>query len=284
MLDLGLTCPNRDGASGFGGCIYCDLSGSGTGAERAGLPLAQQWETELKRVRRINADDPAAIVYFQSYSNTYPDLQPLEQGLQTARSWAEIAPIVTIGTRPDCFSEEAAQLLGKYRETFDEVWVEFGLETAQDSVQQRIGRHDTLENFHQACQRAHQHGLGIIVHCMSGLPGDGKDSLLEQVAEIRKAKAHGVKFHQLMVLKKTLLAHQFLNGEDDIEILTHEDYIQRVADAIEHLPPDVVVHRLVAEAPEAERLAPLNWPSRQSVHSAIENELRRRGTWQGSSL
>ena len=284
MLDLGLTCPNRDGASGFGGCIYCDLSGSGTGAERKGLPLLEQWESELKRVRRVNTDDPAAILYFQSYSNTYPDLAPLQEGLKIASQWSTIAPIVNIGTRPDCFSEEAAELLAKSRSHFDEVWVEFGLETAQDAVQKRIGRHDTLEHFHRACELAHQHGLGIIAHCMSGLPGDSDESLLEQVAEIRKARAHGVKFHQLMVLKKTLLAHQFLNGQDDIHILKHQDYIDRVADALEHLPADVVVHRLVAESPIEERLAPLDWPSRQAVHSAIENELIRRGTRQGSAL
>ncbi|MFZ2040390.1 MAG: TIGR01212 family radical SAM protein, partial [Desulfobacterales bacterium] len=30
-VDAGLTCPNRDGRVGTGGCIYCNARGSGTG-------------------------------------------------------------------------------------------------------------------------------------------------------------------------------------------------------------------------------------------------------------
>ena len=32
-LDAGLTCPNRDGTLGVGGCIFCSGSGSGEFAE-----------------------------------------------------------------------------------------------------------------------------------------------------------------------------------------------------------------------------------------------------------
>ncbi|MDP7063216.1 MAG: TIGR01212 family radical SAM protein, partial [Planctomycetota bacterium] len=81
MLDLGLTCPNRDGVSGYGGCIYCDLSGSGTGAAKRREGLEEQWRSGLQRARKVNPEGQAAIIYFQSYSNTYPDLQPLADSL-----------------------------------------------------------------------------------------------------------------------------------------------------------------------------------------------------------
>ncbi|MBC8403885.1 MAG: TIGR01212 family radical SAM protein, partial [Planctomycetes bacterium] len=93
------------------------------------------------------------------------------------------------------------------------------------------------------------------------------------------AQVHGIKFHQLMVLHRTQLAKQWLEG--GIELLDAETYAQLVADAVEHLPPQMVVHRLVAEAPPEEYLAPKPWPGRGSVHSRIENILRERGTWQG---
>ena len=69
-LDAGSQCPNRDGTKGFGGCVYCDVEGSGTGALRRGIDLAAQLEQGLARVARRD-EGGAAIAYFQSYSNTY---------------------------------------------------------------------------------------------------------------------------------------------------------------------------------------------------------------------
>ncbi|MHC4380080.1 MAG: tRNA modification radical SAM protein MnmL/YtqA [Planctomycetota bacterium] len=282
MLDLGLTCPNRDGNSGYGGCVYCDLSGSGTGAAKREESLETQWQTGLARARKVNPEGQAAIIYFQSYSNTYPDLTPLAEALERIRDWADVAPILAIGTRPDCFSEEAADLLATQKEYFDEVWIELGLETADDHVQEVIGRHDTLANFHTACARAGERGLHRIAHCIAGLPEEKEDGLLRQVEEIRKAGCEGIKFHQLMVLRKTKLAKMWMDG--GIELLDAEQYVQKVADALEQLPREVIVHRLVAESPEEEYLAPKPWPGRQKVHSTIEQELQLRGSFQGSSL
>jgi len=279
MMDLGLTCPNRDGEKGYGGCIYCDLSGSGTGATKQGAALHEQWSTGLQRARKVNPEGPAAILYFQSYSNTYPDLTPLSQALEEMKRWAEQAPILAISTRPDCFSEEAADLIAKQTEYFDDVWIEFGLETADDEVQRIIGRHDTLANFHAACSLAGDRNLVRIAHCIAGLPGEKADGLMRQVEECTRAGVEGIKFHQMMVLRRTKLAHMWMN--EDIPLLTPEEYIGLVADALEVLPPHVVVHRMVAEAPAEEYLAPIGWPSRAKVHSEIENELRRRGSWQG---
>lgn len=282
MLDLGLTCPNRDGEKGFGGCIYCTVSGSGTGAAKRRESLDVQWSEGLKRVRRLNPEGPAAILYFQSYSNTYPDLQPLAEGLQQMQRWADVAPILSIGTRPDCFSREAAELIAAQTESFDQVWVEFGLETADDEVQKRIGRYDTLDSFYRACELATEFGLQKICHCIAGLPGEKEGGLLRQVDAATQADVQGIKFHQLMVLRRTALAKQWMDG--GIDLLDAESYAQMIADAVERLPADMVVHRLVAEAPAEEYLAPKPWPGRGSVHSRIENILRERGSWQGKLL
>ena len=282
MLDLGLTCPNRDGVSGYGGCIYCDLSGSGTGAAKRSEGLIEQWQTGLQRARKVNPEGQAAIIYFQSYSNTYPDLQPLAEALEQMKEWASVAPILAVGTRPDCFSEEAADLLTEQTQYFDEVWVEFGLETADDKVQEIIGRHDTLANFHIACARAGKRGLHRIAHCIAGLPGEKEDGLLRQVEEISKAQCEGIKFHQMMVLHKTKLAKMWMDGA--IDLLNAEQYTNMVADAVEMLPPNIIIHRLVAEAPEDSYLAPKPWPGRAKVHTCIEQELLRRGSHQGSRL
>lgn len=279
LLDLGLTCPNRDGSMGFGGCIYCDVAGSGTG-QAPKRTLMQQFDRELLRVRRAVPSGPAAIAYLQSYSNTYPELEPLATALEQLAARSAEAPILSVGTRPDCFSREAAALLARCKERFDEVWVEFGLETADDRVQRLIGRHDTLENFHAACDLAHRHGLKIVCHTIAGLPGERPDGLDRQVEEATVARVHGIKFHQLMVLRKTKLEAMWRHGR--VKLLDPPTYVRLVADALERLPASVVVHRLVAEAPPEEYLGPTGWPPRQKVHSMIEQELQRRGSRQGA--
>lgn len=252
MLDLGLSCPNRDGTTGHGGCIYCDVHGSGTGAAAGGASLDEQWTRELARVRRTVPTGPCGILYFQSYSNTWPDLEPLAQALAWAATHAEIAPILAVGTRPDCFTEAAADLIAQYRSSFAEVWMEFGLETADDEVQKRIGRHDTLAAFHQACTLAGERGLLRVAHTIHGLPGEGPEGWLRQVAEITRAGCEGIKFHQLIVLRRTILARQWLN--DEIQLASAEEYGDAVAEALARLPWSVVVHRLCADARAADRL------------------------------
>ena len=277
-LDLGLSCPNRDGRSGYGGCVYCDAAGSGTGAA-ASLPLAEQWRRGLDRLRRKCPDGPAAIAYFQSYSNTYPALAPVTQALHYLAAFRDAAPIVSVGTRPDCFSADAADLLASFTGRFDEVWVEFGLETADDAVQARIQRYDTLASFHAACALARARGLRIVCHCIAGLPGERPGGLIRQVEEAATAGVDGIKFHQLMVLRRTKLEAWWRRGA--LALLTAERYVEMVADALEWLPERIAVHRLVADAPPAEYLAPRPGPPRLALHQEIVKELQRRGTRQG---
>ncbi len=278
MLDLGLSCPNRDGDLGYGGCIYCDVFGSGTGAARE-KPLSRQIEEGLAKLRRTTPAGPVAIAYLQSYSNTWPDLEPLRNALELLAGYREAAPIVSVSTRPDCFTPEAARLLGSFRPLFDAVWVELGLETADDRVQAIIGRHDRLENFHAACRRAHEQGVEVVAHTLAGLPGEKPGGLLRQIEEAAAARVEGIKFHQLMVLRRTKLAALWRRGE--VELLDPETYVHLVAGALEILPPSVVVHRLAAEAPPAEYLAPAGWPPKGRLYARIEAELHRRGSVQG---
>ncbi|HJM39316.1 MAG TPA: TIGR01212 family radical SAM protein [Planctomycetota bacterium] len=272
MFDIGTSCPNRDGQTGFGGCIYCDIDGSGTGARRKEKSLAEQWEEGLRRVRRSQPNGPAAIAYVQSYSNTYPDLLPLAKALEFLANRADIAPIVSVGTRPDCFGEEAAALLASYCDKFSEVWVEFGLETADDEIQKTIGRHDTLANYHAACHLAHKQGLKIITHTIAGLPGEKMTGLELQVQEAIQSGSHGIKFHQLMVLRKTKLEALWRKG--GLDLLQLEEYVEMVANALTLLPSEMVIHRLVAENPPESYLAPEDWPTRAKVQDLIEKKYR----------
>jgi len=285
-LDAGSQCPNRDGTKGFGGCVYCDVEGSGTGALRRGVDLAAQLEQGLARVARRDADG-GAIAYFQSYSNTYVEPARLAEVLAVVephldRPAAAGGPrivAVAVATRPDTLSEAALDVLAATARRVP-VWVELGLESASDAVLREINRLHTLADFEDAVARAHARGLATVAHAILGLPGDGREGARATARALARAGSAGVKVHQLMVLKRTALERWWRDGR--LELLTQESYVAWLADFVERLSPEQVLHRLTGEAPGDALLAPPWSRDKHGVRRALLAELARRGTRQGS--
>ena len=75
-LSASETCPNRDGALGFGGCTFCSAGGSGDFAET-------DIDRAKARIRRKTSED-AYIAYYQSYTGTYGDLTRLRSIYEAA--------------------------------------------------------------------------------------------------------------------------------------------------------------------------------------------------------
>lgn len=277
-LDAESQCPNRDGSKGFGGCHYCDVDGSGTGALREGHDLAAQLRTGLERVaRRKHAG--RAIAYLQSYSNTYVPAERLEEVLAVLAPHAgrELAAI-SVATRPDTLPESALDVLERWNARAP-VWVELGLESASDKVLLEINRLHTLEEFHDAARRVKRRGLLCVAHAILGLPGDGREGARRTALELARAGVDGVKAHQLMVLERTVLAHQWRRGA--VQTLELAEYVEWLADFVERLTPEQVLHRLHGDAPSG-LLAP-HWSRiNPGVREALEAELERRGTRQGA--
>ena len=69
-LDGAMTCPNRDGTLGTGGCIFCSGGGSGDFAEPQHASVTEQIEAAKARVS-AKIKNGRYIAYFQSYTNTY---------------------------------------------------------------------------------------------------------------------------------------------------------------------------------------------------------------------
>ncbi|MBK7643780.1 MAG: TIGR01212 family radical SAM protein [Planctomycetes bacterium] len=282
-LDAGSSCPNRDGTKGFGGCTYCDVEGSGTGALKSGLELARQLDEGLARVAR-RGPGVRAIAYLQSYSNTYVPLERLSEVLGVLEPWIERpdAPLaaLSIATRPDTLPDESLRLLEELGRRI-EVWVELGLESASDEVQRRIRRFHTLADFHDAARRVRQAGLVCIAHAILGLPGDGREGARATALELARAGVEGVKVHQLMVLKRTQLARDWRAGA--LELLDEPTYVEWLADFVERLAPEQVLHRLTGDADADALLAPLPAFDKSRVRAALARELDRRGTRQSSA-
>lgn len=278
-LDAGSSCPNRDGTKGRGGCVYCDVEGSGTGALRSGRELERQLAEGLARVRRR---DPSAgaIAYFQSYSNTYVSTERLREVLRVVEPvLGDSVVALSVATRPDTLPGEALAVLAQYAERVP-VWLELGLEAADDALLERIHRLHTVADFRDAARRARAAGLRVVGHAILGLPDDGRDGARRTAEVLAEPDVWGVKVHQLMVLRRTVLEHWWREGR--VETLEADTYVDWLADFVERLRPDQVLHRLTGDASDEELLAPRWSIHKNAIREALAAELDRRGTRQGS--
>ena len=278
-LDAGSTCPNRDGTKGFGGCFYCDVDGSGTGALKGGGELAVQLERGIQRVARRD-ENGGVIAYFQSYSNTYVDIDRLREVLSVVEPRLNNPVVcVAIATRPDTLPDEALRVLEELAQHVP-VWVEIGLEAANDQVLLDINRLHTVAEFEDAVTRVHQAGLLAVGHAILGLPGDGREGARETANTLARTGVAGVKVHNLMVLRRTVFEKHWRDGQ--LEVLDVDTYVDWLADFVERIDERQVLHRITGDAPLEERLAP-RWDVHKSeLRLRLADELNRRGTKQGS--
>lgn len=276
-LDAGLTCPNRDGRVGTGGCLYCNARGSGTGAWSRGLGLGEQLAGGIARLsRRYRA--AKFIAYFQSFSNTYAPPEKLQARYETALAFPQVVGL-SIGTRPDCLEDAVLDLLAGYaRERL--VWLELGLQSAHDATLARLNRGHDVACFTDAVARAAARGLEVVAHVVLGLPGEGPREMAATAAYLSRLPLQGVKIHLLYVIKGSGLARLYDAGE--YQCLTEDRYVSLAVDFVELLPPHLVIHRLTGDPHPEELLAPAWCLDKARVLRRLREEFARRGSRQGS--
>lgn len=205
-----MTCPNRDGSVGRGGCIFCSQGGSGDFAAQKQLSLREQADLAKKLVEKKAGPDALYIAYFQSYTNTYAPLPYLEALFTEAVSLPEVCAL-SIGTRPDCLPDETVVLLSRLNQE-KPVWVELGLQTIHASTARFIRRGYGLPVFEDAFRRLRAAGLTVIVHVILGLPGETREDMLETIRYLAGLKIDGIKLQLLHVLKGTDLDRLYRQG------------------------------------------------------------------------
>ena len=250
-LDAGLTCPNRDGTLGVGGCIFCSAHGGGEFAEGGPEPIALQLERARERVRQKNRDGKY-IAYFQSFTNTYAPAERLRQLYLEAIAPEEILGL-SIGTRPDCLGDDVVALL-KQVNAIKPVSVELGLQTVHEETARYIRRGYPAQVYFDAVKRLKDAGIEVVTHIILGLPGETMEMAVQTTEAAVRAGSHGVKFHLLHVLKDTDLAEHYARGE--FETLTLEEYGQWLKACIAVLPEETVVHRITGDGAKRDLIAP----------------------------
>ncbi len=276
---LPFTCPNRDGTKARGGCTFC-ADGSKPSMLDSRVPLEVQIKEGIERAKRKYGEDIYFFIYYQSYTNTYADLETLKRVYDTALKFEGVVGI-DIGTRPDCVPEEVLDLLTEYAEKGLEVWVEYGLQSANFETLKRINRAHGVSDFVDAVLRTKRRPLKVCAHIIVGLPGEGREDVIETAKLLASLPIDGVKIHPLHIIKGTVMALEYQLGK--IKLLSLDEYANLCADVIEILPENVVVHRITGEVDEERLIAPeyCSPKMKNKVMQTVEKVLRERGTYQG---
>lgn len=276
-VDAGFTCPNRDGSVGTEGCIYCGGAGSGSFGISRGAPVAVQLaQGKEVMVRKYKAR--RFIAYFQSYSNTYGPAERLKRLYDEALAVEDVVGLI-VGTRPDCLAPETLDLLADYarRSWF---WLELGLQSPLDRTLAFLKRGHDFASFEKAMKGCRQRGIRVCAHVILGLPGESRAEMLATPRLLNELGVDGVKLHLLHVMKGTELAA--MHGKGEVRLLDRDDYVGLVCDFLERLAPTVSIQRLTGDGGRDHLIAPLWSLAKFEVLNAIDNELERRGTRQGS--
>ena len=267
-LDAGMSCPNRDGLVGTGGCIYCNRLGSGTGAYPK-QSIEEQLDFGKRFVRRRYKAEKF-IAYFQAFSNTYGPADELEKLYRRVMADPEIIGLA-IGTRPDCVGAEVLDMLERVsREIY--VYMEYGLQSAHDRTLGLINRGHDYGTFLDAVRRTRARGIDVCVHVILGLPGETKEDMLGTARAIAGLDIQGIKVHLLYVSRGTVLHEMHSQGR--YECLGREQYVDILCEFLSILPPGIVVHRVTGDPHKEEIIAPLWALDKQAVRDAIELKLR----------
>ena len=275
-LNGGMTCPNRDGTVGHGGCIFCSSGGSGDFAASPSLSITAPLQVQKKLVRQKRPVEKF-IAYFQAYTNTYAPVDYLEKIFTEAISDPDII-VLSIATRPDCLPTDVIKLLAKLNQ-IKPVWIELGLQTIHEDTAHLIRRGYELSCFEKAVSDLRSAGIEVIVHTILGLPGEDHDRMIETIKYLNSCDIQGIKLQLLHILKDTDLAAYY--QETDFPVMSMEEYIQLLIDCIELLSPDITIHRITGDGPGDLLIAPLWSSHKRTVLNRIHAVFRERNTWQG---
>ena len=241
-LDAGMTCPNRDGTLGRGGCAFC-AGGSG---DFAVAYSGQRMDISDFTWFHGNARPGDFIAYFQAYTSTYAPVSRLRDLFEAALSDPMFAGI-SVATRPDClglagetetsgagssgavqetsgagssgagqetsgagghgFGRETSggrtpwisgklrpvwpdgdvvQLLAELKERHPDkfIWVELGLQTADDQTAAFVRRGYPTALYDACAAELIRAGIPVITHVILGLPGESEEEMLETVRHV----------------------------------------------------------------------------------------------------
>lgn len=275
-LDAGFDCPNRDGTVAYGGCTFCSVAGSGDFAGNRADSIEVQFATIRDQMHQ-KWKTGKYMAYFQAYTNTHAPLPYLKQQFEAALAQDGVVAM-SIATRPDCLPDDVVDYLAELNErTY--LWVELGLQTVHECTAKLVNRAHNYETYIDGVNKLRQRGIRVCTHIINGLPMETKEMMMETVKEVAKLDVQGIKIHLLHLLKGTPMVKQYEKGQ--LQFLEKDEYIELVVDQLELLPPEMIIHRITGDGPIDLMIGPMWSVSKWDVLNGIDQELKRRDSWQG---
>ncbi len=278
-LNAGLTCPNRDGTLGNRGCIFCSGHGSGDFAAAPAGSVTRQIEAARIQVAK-KRNCRKFIAYFQAYTNTYGPLPYLKKIFFEAIRHPDIVAL-SIATRPDCLPDEVLDLLTELAR-IKPVWIELGLQTIHPRTSSFIRSGFSLECYETSVHRLQERHIPVITHVILGLPGETKQDMLETIDYLAGLGINGITLQLLHILTDTDLYTYY--QEHPFPLLSLEDYCELIMTCIEHLPPDMVIHRITGDGPSELLFAPLWSLRKRHVLNQIHKTMQEHNSYQGKQF
>lgn len=273
-IDGGFTCPNRDGTIATGGCIFCSEKGSGD-LINYNKNISKQVTEYLSSYKSKRANK--FIIYFQNFTNTYDTIENLQSKYNSALIDDRIVGL-QIATRPDCITEDVVKLLKSFTSKYY-VCVELGLQTSNDNTGILINRGYKSNQFTKVVELLNKYNIDIVTHIMVGLPKENFEDIKNTINFINDHNIQGIKIHSTYIIKNTILAQMYYNG--DYEPISLQYYLDSLKYIITHISPNIVIHRITGDAPKDLLIAP-EWNSHKKwVLNGFDKILKEENLWQG---
>lgn len=276
-VNLDITCPNRDGNCGEGGCIFCGAEGAAFENLPTSLPVKEQIERNIDFIgKKYNAEK--YIVYFQNFTNTYMHFDTFKAMIED--SVHDNVCAVYVSTRPDCVCDEYMAFLKEFSErTGYDICIELGLQTVNYKTLKTINRGHTLAEFIDAVLTVKKYGFDICTHLILNLPWDDMEDVIECAKILSALRVDQVKLHCLYILKDTPLAKMY--EDEEFSMGSHYTYIEKAVNFIRYLSPDIVIQRLIGRASEERSIFCNYGMSWWKIKDNIEEQLDFLDAYQG---
>ena len=276
-INLPLTCPNRDGTIGSGGCIFCGEEGGSFENLSSSIKIKDQLERNKEYIgKKYKAKK--FIAYFQNFTNTYLSFEDFKRAIE--ESLIDDIVGLSISTRPDCINDKYLNYLSTIKEKHRvDITIELGLQTVNYHSLNKINRGHTLAEYIDASLKIKKYNLRNCTHLILNLPWDNMLDVIENAKLVSALGIEEIKLHALYIVEKTALAKLYNSGE--ISLISKEEYMERVITFLEYLDPNIVIQRIIGRAPE-ENLLFVNWSeSWWKIRDEIVSMMESRNSKQG---
>jgi len=275
-VDMGFTCPNRDGMLAKGGCVYCNNDSFVPPYARSRYSMDEQIRHGIEYLRnRFKAEK--FIVYFQAYTSTYGEAEYLEKLYKESLRYDGVVGLA-VGTRSDCIDEEKLDIFENLASDYY-VTLEYGIESIYDKSLEFMNRGHDYQNVLDAINLTRGRGIHIGSHIILGMPTESREEMMAMADEVSRLGIDTFKIHNLHIVRNTPLARMY--REDPFPLFSFDEYRDFITRFLERLDPDLMIERLFTDTPRQLLIAP-DWNMRHNeILYGIKKSLEERNTYQG---